>query len=162
MAERDRRYRVVRVFRGTRQELDISSTQARKIGISRPGESRPTPSVAYLLDGVFAWHGKGDRTDTVCPRCGTSQREIILYRRVGCSHCYEEFDGTVERLLHLHRNDVTHTGRLPQRLVRYRQMFFEREELLNRLSAAVQNEEFETAASLRDRLDTFTHDDADT
>lgn len=156
MAEREQHFKIIRVVGGKRQELEISVARARELGIS--GETGGNPSVAYLFDGLFAWHRTGERTDIRCPRCGYTQREMVLYRRAGCAHCFEVFGRTVERLLRLHQTETAHRGRVPRRLDRYRRVFVEREELLNRLSIAVEAEDFEAAAVLRDQLQVISHD----
>lgn len=159
MAEREQHFRIIRVVGGKRQEVEISAARARELGITP--ERRRRLSVAYLFDGVLAWHRSGNRLEARCPRCGTTQREIVLYRRVGCSNCYEVFHRTIERLLRLDRTEAAHTGRVPQRLDRYRRMFVEREDLLDRLNEAVTTEDFEAAATLRDRLREISHGDVD-
>ena len=159
MAKGDRRLKIVRVFGGKRHETEISERRARELGITTKRSTRP--SVAYLVEGVFAWHRTGQRIGTSCSRCGTTQRDLVLHRRAGCPHCYEVFDQTVDRLLRLHRTNATHPGRVPQRLARYRRMFVEREALLNRLTMAVQDEDFEVAADLRDQLHAISRDDGE-
>lgn len=141
--------------------MEISAARARELGIT--GESRRDPTVAYLLEGVLAWHRTGGRAENECPRCGTTQREMVLYRRAGCSRCYEVFHRTVDRLLRLDTSDkgIAHRGRVPRRLDRFRRMFVEREDLLSRLSLAVDDEDFETAATLRDRLRGLDRDDVE-
>lgn len=159
MADREQPVKIIRVVGNTRQEVEISAARARELGIRR--DRRRRPSVAYLLDGILAWHRGGERTGDGCPRCGTTQREIILYRRTGCPHCYEAFHGTVERILRLDRTSPAHQGRVPKRLDRYRRLFVEREHLLNRLSHAVEAENFEDAAELRDQLRGLEQDDVE-
>ncbi len=159
MAEQENRVRIIRVVGGKRQELELSASRARELGITS-GKPRRL-SVPYLFDGVLAWHRTGQRQGTACPRCGTTQREMVLYRRAGCAHCYEVFHRTVERLLQLDRSSATHRGRVPRRLDRFRRMFVEREELLSDLDRAVQAENFEAAASLRDRLQAIDLDDVE-
>lgn len=161
MADREQRVKIIRMVGGKRQEVEISASRARELGIT--GDSRRRPTVAYLLDGVLAWHRSGGRTEARCSRCGTTQREIVLYRRAGCAHCYEAFHRTVDRLLRLEAggDESAHRGRIPRRLDRYRRMFVEREDLLSRLSLAVETEDFEAAAELRDRLRGLDRDDVE-
>ena len=55
-------------------------------------------------------------------------------------------------MLQIHRDPNAHADRIPVRLQRYRQLFVEREALLYRLSLAVDAEDFEQAAGLRDEI----------
>lgn len=139
-----------------RQQRDLSLQEAQELGVA--GLQEGCPSVAYLFEGVFAWHRCGPRTSQACPRCGTTLRDVVLRHRVGCSECYALFDQAIDRILRLHREDASHQGRLPQRLARYRRIFVERERVLHRLSLAVEQEDFESAALLRDQLQELSLD----
>ncbi|POR01638.1 hypothetical protein AU468_07815 [Alkalispirochaeta sphaeroplastigenens] len=138
------------------QQRDLSPQEARELGVA--GSREECPSVAYLFEGIFAWHRCGPRTTRACPRCGTTLRDVVLHHRVGCSGCYALFDQAIDRILRLHREDASHRGRLPQRLARYRRIFVERERVLNNLSLAVEREDFESAALLRDQLQELSRD----
>lgn len=143
--------KVVRVVGGKREEIEIPAGQARELGISAV-PSHPL-SVAYLMDGLFVEsESVTDTVETTCPHCGTTIRDVLLRHRVGCSHCYDHFASSVDRVLHIHRDPGAHADRIPARLQRYRQLFVEREALLHRLSLAVEQEDFEQAAGLRDEI----------
>jgi protein arginine kinase activator len=144
--------KVVRMIGGKRQEIEIPAGRARELGISG---TPPFPlSVAYLMDGLFVGTEEEDG-GAVCDHCGTTMREVLLRRRVGCPRCYDVFSPSIDRLLQFHHRADRHSGRLPSRLQRYRNLFMEREELLQRLSLAVESENFETAAQLRDRINSL-------
>lgn len=149
--------RIVRLIGQTRQEIELPLNEAREMGIEP--EPRGPVSVAYLMDGVFAWHHVDGPAPEQCPSCGTSHRDVLLRHRVGCANCYEVFARTIERLLRVRHEDSQHTGRIPNRLLRYRRVFVERENLLARLTVAVENEDFEAAARIRDQLRELTAED---
>ncbi len=137
---------------GKRQEIEIPAGRARELGIS--GTADYTLSVTYLMDGLFLG-AEADDSDAFCDHCGTTIREVLLRRRVGCAHCYDIFGASIDRLVRFHHRTDRHNGRLPLRLQRYRNLFMEREELLRRLTVAVESENFETAAQLRDRINSL-------
>lgn len=156
--ERDHRtVRIVRVVGGTRREIELPADRARDLGIGTPGPYRPT--VAYLMDGLVAWQEASPAETDRCPQCHTSHRELILRRTAGCAQCYEVFSRSVDRMLAADRRTPLHKGRIPKRLQRYRRMFVERENLLSQLNVAVESEDFETAADLRDRIRSISDDD---
>ena len=159
MGDDVRRFRIVRVSGGEREEFVLSLDEARELGIHVGQPS--TGSVAYIMDGIFAWHAASVHSERVCPQCGTTQRELVVRRRAGCEHCYDAFSDTVERLLRVDRVDVAHAGRIPARLQRYRRLLFDRETLLNRLRSAVDDEDFESAAMLRDEIRSIRIDEED-
>ncbi len=154
-----RRVRIVRVSGGEREELVLSIDEARELGIRN--DSPSTGSVAYIMDGVFAWHAAGVKSDQLCPHCGTSQRDLIVRRRAGCEQCFDTFSETVERMLRVDRIDVAHSGRIPVRMQRYRRLLFDRESLLDRLRVAVDDEDFESAAAIRDEISSIRIEDED-
>lgn len=143
--------KIMRVVGNRKEEIDVSPAGARKLGI--PAGPVPRRTVAWLLEGLFP-SVPSDGAPVTCPMCGTTRREVILYRRVGCTACYEAFHDTIDYLLHRTSPEgVTHSGRIPQRLARYRTLFVDRERLRERLNRALEEEDFETAAALRDELD---------
>mgnify|MGYP006293771691 CR=1 FL=1 len=141
--------KIVRVVGGKRHEMELPVGRAREMGIET--DAPQTVSVPYLMDGLFV-NREEDGNEKACDRCGTTLRDAILRRRVGCSHCYDVFNDTIDRILHVADKGTAHRDRIPERLQRYRKLFVEREELLTRLSRAVEEEDFETAAGLRDRI----------
>lgn len=148
--------KVVRVVGGKREVIELPEGEARELGIAA---APPHPlSIPYLMDGLFvAVEDNGE--EATCPNCGTTIRDVILRQRVGCPHCFDRFADTIDRLLRLRRRRETHTDRIPLRLQRYRKLFVEREALLSQLSLAVEEEDFETAAGLRDQLTQLDTDD---
>jgi protein arginine kinase activator len=156
MVNDTRTVRVVRVIGGARKEVEISSTRARELGIGTNG--RRPPTVAYLMDGLVAWQEAEPSVQATCPQCGTSHRELILRHTAGCAACFDTFSGSIERLLSTAALSPVHQGRIPARLQRYRTLFVERETLLHRLTVAIESEDFEAAADLRDRLRSITDD----
>lgn len=141
--------KVVRVIGGKRNEIEISAGRARELGIS----DMPSPpvSVAYLMDGLFVGVGSSG-SDQMCSVCGTTLRDVLLRHRVGCAHCYDSFAPSIGRLLKFHYRTDRHHDRLPVRLQRYRNLLLEREALQHRLTLAVESEDFESAAEIRDRI----------
>lgn len=146
----DRRVRIVQYFGGKKREHFISEEHAKRLGID-VNRSRMT-SVPYLLGDIFVRSMAGQETDLVCPRCGRSHQELVMERIVGCEECYAVFGETIETLLEIRASNYTHVGKVPPRLRRYRALFIERERILRNLEVAVEEEDYESAAELRDQL----------
>ena len=92
---------------------------------------------------------------------GTGRRELVLRGRAGCETCFDVFRGTIDRLLTRRDGAGEHLGPIPKRLMRYRRLFVDRERLLQQLSTAVEAEDFETAAAVRDQLGRISGDTDD-
>lgn len=87
-----------------------------------------------------------------CSGCGWSLMDFKQKGRLGCPKCYETFGEQLEPLLLRMHNATTHTGRLPgigeDQLQRIQQL----SELRSKLESAIREEEYESAARLRDEL----------
>ncbi|MGE5559608.1 MAG: UvrB/UvrC motif-containing protein [Chloroflexota bacterium] len=87
-----------------------------------------------------------------CPHCGQTYNDFAQKGRLGCSECYTTFAARLDPLLKRIHGHVQHTGKVPRRtggLVRVRK---EVNTLRNDLQRAIENEEFEKAAKLRDQI----------
>ncbi len=95
-----------------------------------------------------------------CPLCGASFEQIAQSGKVGCAKCYETFAGELApTVARIHGGAPAQAGRAPRRFGETRlkqQKEAERQKKLDTLKAdmkaAVEAEEFEKAASLRDQI----------
>ncbi|MDA8346630.1 MAG: UvrB/UvrC motif-containing protein [Thermaerobacter sp.] len=92
------------------------------------------------------------KTEVRCSSCGFRFSEFRETGRLGCPACYTQFRSELEPMLRRLHGTTDHRGKLPTR----RGQAFERtrriQALRDRLQQAVQREEYETAAKLRDEL----------
>jgi protein arginine kinase activator len=87
-----------------------------------------------------------------CPACGIKYMEFRARGRLGCPHDYTVFRTALTPLLRrIHRQD-RHTGKVPRRGAAAASRQTELVELRRQLQAAVEAEEYEEAARLRDLL----------
>ena len=88
-----------------------------------------------------------------CAYCGTSQKDFRASGRLGCAHCYEAFADSLRELLRRVHGNARHVGRRypalnPEVATKAGSLAALRE----RLQRAVEREEFEKAAALRDEI----------
>lgn len=87
-----------------------------------------------------------------CPECGLRYSEFSQTGRLGCPACYEHLDAPLRPILRRVHGAVRHVGKAPGGEGEE----FERRRLLQRLHAeldrAIEREEYERAAEIRDRL----------
>jgi protein arginine kinase activator len=88
-----------------------------------------------------------------CAFCGTSQKDFRTSGRLGCAHCYGAFAESLRELLRRVHGNARHVGRRhvprdPGAADRAGSLALLRE----RLRQAVEREEFEAAAALRDEI----------
>ena len=116
------------------------------------------------LGGFLAKLGEGADPDAPllaalevrCPGCNATLRDFRETGRVGCGQCYVAFDAPLRELLRRLHGSTHHTGMQYERhessaAVRTEPGRAELE-LREQLRRAVESEQFERAAELRDRL----------
>ena len=107
-------------------------------------------SIAGLLTSSLA--GIGIDASRKCNQCGISQFDFLRLGKFGCGQCYESFEPNTEHVLRTVQGQIKHQGKIPARL--HHKFGLEREltRLRDELAAAIKNEEFESAAVLRDEI----------
>ena len=90
--------------------------------------------------------------DVKCPRCGFSQADFKKSGRLGCPECYQVFAEGLETMLKTMHKGTRHTGKSPEALRQSRDIAERLKLLQKRLAKAVEAEDFEQAAKVRDEL----------
>lgn len=133
----------------TLEHLCEKCAAARGIETSVGIEKHP---LSDFLSGVQQQVGTHADT-TRCAFCQTSLREFRSSGRLGCMHCYGTFEQSLRELLRKIHGNSRHSGRryeppAPTLLEGASTLL----ELRERLRRAVETEQFELAASLRDKI----------
>ena len=110
-------------------------------------------ALADLLLGIGAAEEieKGSPSQK-CPVCGYTQADFKKTGRLGCSTCYATFAEGLNTLLKAMHKGTEHVGKLPQRAHKEIQLGDRMRALTEHLQKAVAEENYETAASLRDQI----------
>jgi protein arginine kinase activator len=87
-----------------------------------------------------------------CPRCGYSQEDFKKSGRLGCPECYKVFSEGLEGLLKSMHKGIKHIGKVPEALRHTRDLSDRLKTLQKRLTKAIDEEDFEQAAKLRDEI----------
>jgi protein arginine kinase activator len=136
--------------------LHLCERCAAEKGVESPGTVGKTP-----LGGFLAAMGKGLPGGAVlapgvsgtCPRCGATLQDFRESGRLGCAECYRAFEQPLRDLLRRLHGSTFHVG---ERYVEPGQPAEPkadgREALREQLRLAIESENFELAAELRDRL----------
>ena len=95
-----------------------------------------------------------------CPVCGFTQADFKKTGRLGCSVCYVTFSEGLGSLLKAMHKGTEHVGKLPQRASREIELGDRMKALTSDLEKAVKEENYETAASLRDQIKRLEHEKA--
>ena len=116
--------------------------------------------LSTLLDNYASTDVKnqGETNPSVtCDKCGTTYEEFVQKGRFGCSHCYRSFSNQLGITFKGIQGSEIHTGKRPKGFVtaasdRILKDFSESEKLSLKLQEAIEKEEFEDAARLRDLI----------
>lgn len=118
--------------------------------------------LADLLAGLSNLGGQVESKASAgakCPNCGLTYENFKKVGRLGCGECYKSFDLYLKPLLKKIHGSIQHSGKSPinkPREVPVKPAVKDKaspvQELKNQLQAAIQKEEFEKAAELRDKI----------
>ena len=102
--------------------------------------------------------GDSISSSMVCESCGTTHQDFKKGGRLGCEACYHVFRPVLDPLLDGMHAGSKHLGKIPsgsESRVRFEQTI---EGLRKELQDAVEKEDFEKAAELRDKLHDLEND----
>ena len=90
-----------------------------------------------------------------CPNCGMTYQNFRKLGRLGCSECYEAFKKELAPLLKRIHSSDRHIGKVPLKGGKTIRDTRTMQDLKLQLEKAIQMEEFEEAAKLRDKIREF-------
>lgn len=137
------------------QKVDLCEECAKTKGVNDPTGF----SLADLLLGLGASQEidqAGAGGELKCPRCGFTQADFKKAGRLGCPTCYATFSEPLDGLLKTMHKGTRHVGKVPEALRQNRDVSEKLKGLQKRLAKAIEQENFEQAAVLRDEIKQLT------
>ena len=132
------------------QKLDLCEECAKAKGVNDPAGF----ALADLMLGLGAAQEieqSAGGLELRCPRCGFTQADFKKSGRLGCPECYKTFSEGLSGLLKTMHKGTRHVGKFPENM-----RAFENADRLKalqkKLEKAVESENFEEAARLRDEI----------
>lgn len=150
--EREAELQLTAIIDGEMKTLELCSSCASDRGLT--AESTPSAPLAdFLAQLGTEGGGSGEGASEPCPYCGVTESEFRQTGRLGCPQCYAHFEPQLRGLLRRLHGSSQHVGKLymsagaeaGDRIARLAAM-------RRRLKRAVETEDFELAADLRDRI----------
>src|SRR3954447_17552150 len=140
---------LTQIVDGKMQKVNLCEGCSKEKGV----QDRTGFALADLLLGIGAAEEieKGAPTQK-CVVCGFTQADFKNPGRLGCSACYVTFAEGLGSLLKAMHKGTEHVGKLPQRAHRALELSDRMRSLTTDLQKAVAEENYETAASLRDQI----------
>jgi len=137
---------LTQIVDGKMLKVDLCESCAKEKGV----EEAAGFSLANLLGA--AEEMKIESPGAQCPVCGFTQVDFKKTGRLGCSACWETFEGGLASLLKaMHKGDH-HVGKVPANAMHTLALNGKIQELTERLDKAVAEEKYEDAAQLRDEI----------
>jgi protein arginine kinase activator len=133
------------------QKVDLCEDCAKTKGVN----DQTGFSLADLLLGLGASQELEQSVggvDAKCPQCGFTQVDFKKSGRLGCSECYVTFAEGLGGLLKSMHKGTKHVGKVPENLRTKRDITEKLTALQKKLNKAIESENFETAAQLRDEI----------
>jgi protein arginine kinase activator len=133
------------------QKVDLCEDCAKTKGVDDPTGF----SLADLLLGLGASQEIEQAAaggELRCPRCGFTQADFKKAGRLGCPECYQTFAEALDGLLKTMHKGTRHIGKVPEALRQNRDLSDRLKLLQKKLGKAIDSEDFEQAAVLRDEI----------
>lgn len=105
-----------------------------------------------LFGGLFGSVEAQEKTRKICPLCSSDFSDLKKNGKVGCPECYKTFSKELGTTIHSIHGNVKHLGRAPAKFRKNREKENELKALKNQLKQAIASENFEDAATLRDKI----------
>lgn len=135
--------------------LHLCERCAAEKGVESPGSQPKTPLGTFLaaMGQELPEQAPAPRAGENCPRCGGTLQDFRESGRLGCSDCYRTFEVPLRDLLRRLHGSTHHLGeRYTDHETAPPVQRGQAAELREQLRLAVETENFELAAELRDRL----------
>lgn len=142
---------LTQMVEGKTKKVDLCESCSKAKGVDDPTGF----SLADLLLGLGAAQEMEQAMAGIeikCPRCGFTQADFKKAGRLGCADCYITFAEGLESLLKTMHKGTKHVGKVPQMFKQTQDFADKLKSLQTKLDKAVHDEDFETAAHVRDEI----------
>ncbi len=160
--QREANTHIKKIINGKREEMHLCSECARELGVMNDFSFEPFHMDSFfgnlLGAGAAALNSLAgiDR----CTYCGSSFNDVVNSGQVGCAHCYDKFEDMLAPSIEKLHGRAKHVGKSvtyteekdPEPKAEETQPKSELESLKAELKKAVQEQRFEDAAVLRDKI----------
>ncbi len=143
---------------GHATDLALCHTCAAKAGLFGAHKAEPFPGlftgeIQDLFGDIFEFSHKSPLASPLsCPQCGSTWQELAKAGRVGCPECYATFGEQLSGSIRAIHGNATHTGKAPAKRREATEKRSRLEKLKKELAQAIETENFEDAARLRDEI----------
>lgn len=156
--DRPATHHAVEIIKGKKIEKHLCDIHAAEEGLAIKAVHAP---IGELLTNFVKMHGgqgteqpaEGAKNELVCDECGLTFSQFRESSLLGCPACYKAFEGPLSPLVErAHEGATHHVGKVPRRAGASETRQVQLQRMRKRLDIAVQSEDYELAARLRDDI----------
>jgi len=161
--KREAQVHLTQIINNEKMTLALCKDCAAARGFHSPLDNMPFP-LSEILSGLAGdlpvFKKSGTQQELTCPGCGLTFEQFTRQGRFGCGECYQTFRGSLEVIMRKIHGASMHRGRRPDATVASGESneavsVKEEERLEKQLRKAIESEDFERAAEIRDKLKTL-------
>jgi protein arginine kinase activator len=141
----------VEIKEGKRIVRHLCGKCAEKLAIALPAKHKVEKAAAGNQESKAL-------EELVCPTCGLSYAEFLRTAKLGCQDCFEAFGDRLNALLRNLHDSARYSGKPYEQDDSRTGMIKQKRELKEALNRAIQEENFEEAARLRDEIKALEKD----
>lgn len=143
---------LTQVIDGEVKKLNLCQSCAQKNGIDLNSPISITDVLLGLGSKPKSSKSQMSEFDLSCSRCQMTRAEFKKGARLGCSDCYHAFMGELSALTQAMHHSRQHVGKIPARQGHEARIIAQIAALKKDIETAIAKEEYEVAASLRDKI----------
>ena len=158
--EREATVHLTRIINGKKEELHLCESCAKQSSdFNFPANKNLT--FQSLLSGVLnnsfpsknkSLYQESSNQSDICESCGLSYLEFSKNGIFGCADCYDKFEDKLDALFKRIHGSFRHSGKRPAQLSIKKEYEKEIGRLKKEMEKAVEEENFEEAADIRDKI----------
>jgi len=145
--EREARISITQIVNNKKTELHLCQQCAQQ-----GGHADSVFALHKMLAGLVDWNSEVSSKGNHCSSCGLTELELRQKGKFGCEQCYQTWSPLVGTILSRVQGRTAHTGKVPHSAGERVRTERELAALRQKLDSAIQDERFEDAAKIRDRI----------
>ncbi len=153
---------ITKIINGYKEEMHLCSDCASSSPEYKEMKSGMNFGIGDFLTGMFTGSKQtaigSERETALCPTCHMSYEEFLKKGKLGCGDCYSTFATRLRRPLKQIHGTFEHIGKVPRRIGNGFLLSKKISSLEAEMNAAVAQQDFETAAKLRDEIKALKSD----
>ncbi len=152
--ERDAEIQLTEIEDGEMKTVWLCNECAAARGLAGPAAASKAPLADFLAQiGKSVDEPSVAASAEPCPYCGTSSTDFRRTGRLGCPQCYPHFERQLRGLLRRIHGSTQHVGKISLgEGIEAEDQLARLADLRRRLQRAIETEDFENAAVLRDEI----------